>query len=39
MRVCHRHRFSLNLQARYDLEVHGEAIEEVLAEITPPATD
>jgi addiction module HigA family antidote len=32
-------RFWLNLQARYDIEVHGEAIEEALAEITPLATE
>lgn len=32
-------RFWLNLQARYDLEVHSEAIEETLAEITPLATE
>jgi plasmid maintenance system antidote protein VapI len=32
-------RFWLNLQARYDLEVHGEAIEETLAEITPLAAE
>jgi addiction module HigA family antidote len=32
-------RFWLNLQARYDLEVHREAIEEALAEITPLATE
>lgn len=32
-------RFWLNLQARYDLAIHGEAIEEALAEITPLATE
>lgn len=32
-------RFWLNLQARYDLEVHGKAIEKTLAEITPIATE
>lgn len=28
-------RFWLNLQARYDLELHGEAIQAILEDITP----
>ena len=31
-------RFWLNLQARYDLELHGEALHDVLEEITPLQT-
>lgn len=32
-------RFWLNLQARYDLDVHREAIRETLSAITPLATE
>ncbi len=31
-------RFWLNLQARYDLEIHGEALQETLEDITPLKT-
>jgi antitoxin HigA-1 len=32
-------RFWLNLQARHDLEVHRQTIEDALAQITPLATE